>query len=73
MALTQALQWQHHNLSNFAAFSGIPLDVQDAETRRYDTTANAEHQMVFDVHSPPVRPGMLFDTEAWPLCYRYLA
>ena len=38
---------------------------------RYDIDAHADHRMDFDVWSVPVAPMALFDTEGWPLCYRY--
>lgn len=38
---------------------------------RYDPGAHADHQMTFDVQSVPVAPREVFDTQSWPLCYRY--
>jgi tyrosinase len=38
---------------------------------RYDVHAHVDHQMPFDVHSVPVSTSKVFDTEAWPLCYKY--
>ncbi|KAH3981818.1 hypothetical protein HBI70_152860 [Parastagonospora nodorum] len=64
-------EWQHHHPSNFAAFSGIPLNPHNMSDPRYDVEAHADHQMPFDVQSVPMMPSTLFDIEAWPLCYRY--
>ncbi|OHE92547.1 monooxygenase [Colletotrichum orchidophilum] len=64
-------KWQRHRPSNFAAFSGIPLHPNNTNDSSYDLDANADHKMLFDVQSVPVAPSMVFDTEAWPLCYRY--
>lgn len=78
-------EWQRRHPSNFAAFSGIPLDPQNMTDpfsgillnpqnmtkSHYDFSAHADHRMGFDVQSVPVAPRSVFDTEAWPLCYRY--
>ncbi|PYI02568.1 hypothetical protein BO78DRAFT_422357 [Aspergillus sclerotiicarbonarius CBS 121057] len=63
--------WQRHHPSNFAAFSGMPLGPHNMSDPSYDPDAHADHQMPFDVQSVPVAPRRVFDTEAWPLCYRY--
>ncbi|PSN60132.1 monooxygenase-like protein [Corynespora cassiicola Philippines] len=64
-------QWQRHQPSNFAAFSGIPLNPQNIADPRYDLDADANLPMPFDVQSVPMAPSSLFDIESWPLCYRY--
>ncbi|KAF1953771.1 tyrosinase [Byssothecium circinans] len=64
-------EWQHRHTSNFAAFSGIPLNPHNMFDPRYDLEAHADHRMGFDVRSVPVAPSRVFDTESWPLCYRY--
>ncbi|PLB35279.1 tyrosinase family protein [Aspergillus candidus] len=64
-------EWQHYHPINFAAFSGMPLTPHNMTDLRYDLDAHADHQMPFDVQSVPVAPRKVFDTEAWPLCYRY--
>ena len=69
--LTRVAQWQHYHPFNFAAFSGMPLTPHNMTDPRYDFDAHADHQMPFDVQSVPVAPRRVFDTEAWPLCYRY--
>ena len=46
----------------------IPHNMTDP---RYDPDAHADHQMTFDVQSVPVAPRKVFDTQSWPLCYRY--
>lgn len=48
----------------------IPHNMTDVLVQ-YDLDAHPDHLMPFDVQSPPVAPRMLFDTEAWPLCYQY--
>ncbi|CAO2654359.1 Nn.00g110920.m01.CDS01 [Neocucurbitaria sp. VM-36] len=64
-------EWQCHHPSNFAAFSGMPLGPHNMTDPRYDLDAHADLQMPFDVQSVPVAPSSVFDTESWPLCYRY--
>ncbi|TDZ36775.1 Tyrosinase ustQ [Colletotrichum spinosum] len=64
-------KWQRHHPSNFDAFSGVPLHPHKMNESSYDFDANADHKMPFDVQSVPVAPRKVFDTEAWPLCYRY--
>ncbi|KAF3798337.1 Tyrosinase ustQ [Colletotrichum gloeosporioides] len=64
-------KWQRHHPSNFAAFSGIPLNPKNMSDPRYDLEAHADHLMPFDVQSVPVAPSRVFDTESWPLCYQY--
>ncbi|KAG9258584.1 uncharacterized protein F5Z01DRAFT_203092 [Emericellopsis atlantica] len=64
-------EWQRRDPSNFAAFSGMPLVAQDMSDPSYDVDANADHMMPFDIRSVSVPPKAVFDTEAWPLCYRY--
>ncbi|KAJ5382196.1 Di-copper centre-containing protein [Penicillium concentricum] len=64
-------EWQRHHPSNFAAFSGMPVTPHNMTDPRYDFGAHADHQMSFDVQSVPVTPRKVFDTEVWPLCYRY--
>ncbi|KAJ4369101.1 hypothetical protein N0V83_006185 [Neocucurbitaria cava] len=64
-------EWQRHHPFNFAAFSGMPLNPQNMTDPRYDLNAHADHHMSFDVQSVPVAPRSVFDTESWPLCYRY--
>ncbi|OOF92588.1 hypothetical protein ASPCADRAFT_153285, partial [Aspergillus carbonarius ITEM 5010] len=64
-------EWQRHHPSNFAAFSGMPMTPHNMTDPRYDPDAHADQQMPFDVQSVPVTPRRVFDTESWPLCYRY--
>ncbi|TPX18679.1 uncharacterized protein E0L32_002536 [Thyridium curvatum] len=64
-------EWQRRHPSNFAAFSGMPLTPHNMTSSSYDLHAHADHLMPFDVQSVPVAPRMVFDIEAWPLCYRY--
>ncbi|GLI73314.1 hypothetical protein PoHVEF18_001529 [Penicillium ochrochloron] len=64
-------KWQRHHPSNFAAFSGLPFTPHNMTDPRYDPGAHADHQMTFDVQSVPVAPREVFDTQSWPLCYRY--
>ncbi|TDZ16719.1 Tyrosinase [Colletotrichum orbiculare MAFF 240422] len=63
-------KWQRHHPSNFDAFSGVPLHPHKMNESSYDFDAHADRKMPFDVQSVPVAPRRVFDTEAWPLCYR---
>ncbi|PQK11381.1 hypothetical protein BB8028_0003g00070 [Beauveria bassiana] len=65
-------KWQRYHPSNFAAFSGMPFTEHNMTSSGYDLDASADHQMPFDVHSVPMTPRKVFDTEGWPLCYRYV-
>ncbi len=69
--LTWVIQWQHHHPSNFGAFSGIPLNAQNLSNPHYDLDAHVDHLMGFDNQGVSVPPSRVFDTEGWPLCYRY--
>ncbi|KAJ5585863.1 Di-copper centre-containing protein [Penicillium hetheringtonii] len=64
-------EWQRRHPSNFDAFSGMPTTPHNMSDPRYSLGAHADHQMPFDVHSVPMTPRQVFDTESWPLCYRY--
>lgn len=65
-------QWQRHSSSNFYAFSGMPISPHDMNDTRYDVDAYADFQMPFDTQGVSVSPRRVFDTESWPLCYRYI-
>ena len=49
----------------------MPMTPHNMTDPRYDPDAHADQQMPFDVQSVPVTPRRVFDTESWPLCYRY--
>lgn len=65
-------QWQRHSSSNFYAFSGMPMSPHNMNDTRYDVDAHADFQMPFDTQGVSVSPRRVFDTESWPLCYRYM-
>lgn len=65
-------QWQRHSSSNFHAFSGMPMSPHNMNDTRYDVDAHADFQMPFDTQGVSVSPRRVFDTESWPLCYRYM-
>ncbi|KZO93320.1 tyrosinase [Calocera viscosa TUFC12733] len=63
--------WQVAPVENFDAFSGIPLNPANTSDPHYDVNVTASHMMEFDRLSVPVPVSMMFDHEAYPLCYHY--